>query len=114
MKIKGLRIASVKRTVLGRTFCRLLGDEMGAVAMEYVVIALLIVAAAVGAAVYFSKGIAGGLEASISTITDSGDGRTVENRTLDASQKLRNIKAEGEATTRAVQTNIHGAGMAAE
>ena len=36
------RIERAKRTWFGRMVCRLLGEERGAVAMEYVVIALLV------------------------------------------------------------------------
>ena len=72
MKLKKLRIEKVKRTAMGRFVCRLLGDECGAVAMEYVVIALLVVAAAVGAAVYFGRAMSGGLKGSADMITDVG------------------------------------------
>ena len=70
MKLKKLRITRAKRTAMGRFVCRLLGDECGAVAMEYVVIALLIVAAAVGAAVYFGKTVKFGLEKSAKIVTN--------------------------------------------
>ena len=38
--------------------CRILGDDKGAVAMEYVVIALLVAAAVVGLVMVFGKNIA--------------------------------------------------------
>lgn len=47
-----------KNTKLGRFLCRLLGDERGAVAMEYVVIALLVAAAVVGVVMVFGSRIA--------------------------------------------------------
>lgn len=47
-----------KRTAMGRTLCRLLGEENGAVAMEYVVIALLVAAAVVGLVMVFGSNIA--------------------------------------------------------
>lgn len=71
MKLKKIRITRAKRTAMGRFVCRLLGDECGAVAMEYVVIALLVVAAAVGAAVYFGKTIKGGIVDSANMINNT-------------------------------------------
>ncbi len=53
-----LRIRRAKRTALGRLLCRLVGEETGAVAMEYVVIALLIAAAVVGLVMVFGSRIA--------------------------------------------------------
>lgn len=43
--------------LLGRVVCRLLGDERGQAMMEYVIIAVLIAAAAVAAVAYFGKDI---------------------------------------------------------
>ena len=106
MKFKDFRVIRAKRTVMGRVICRLIGDEKGAVAMEYVVIALLIVAAAVGAAVYFGKAIAGGMKASGDIITDTGT--TVKQRTLNAKTELNTIKTKGKASTDDVQKNMHG------
>lgn len=48
------RFKSAKKTVFGRMLCRILGDERGAVAMEYIVIALLVAAAVVGLVMVFS------------------------------------------------------------
>ena len=48
MKIK------LEATRLGRTLRRLAGEEKGAVMMEYVVLAVLLVAAVVGAVIAFS------------------------------------------------------------
>ena len=50
-------IARAKRSALGRTFCRLLGDEKGAVMMEYVILSVLIAAAVVVAVIYFGRTI---------------------------------------------------------
>ena len=52
------RIERAKRTWFGRMVCRLLGEERGAVAMEYVVIALLVAAAVVGIVIVFGDNIA--------------------------------------------------------
>lgn len=52
-------IRRAKRTALGRTLCRLAGDKTGAVMMEYVILAVLIAAAAVVAVAMFGKTIVG-------------------------------------------------------
>ncbi len=51
------RIMRAKRSRIGRIVCRLLGDEKGAVTMEYVILAVLIAAAAVVAVTVFGKNI---------------------------------------------------------
>ena len=43
----------LRKTLLGRTLRRLAGEEKGAVMMEYVVLAVLLVAAVVGAVIAF-------------------------------------------------------------
>lgn len=43
-----------KKSLCGRIMCRILGEEKGAVAMEYIVIALLVAAAVVGLVMVFS------------------------------------------------------------
>lgn len=53
-KVSSYAIARAKRTAFGRLLCRLAGDEKGAVAMEYIVIALLVAAAVVGLVMVFS------------------------------------------------------------
>ena len=53
-----LKLQRAKRTKLGRFLCTLLGDQCGAVAMEYVVIALLVAAAVVGIVMVFGSRIA--------------------------------------------------------
>lgn len=50
-------IARAKRSFWGRALCRLLGDETGAVMMEYVILAVLVAAAVVVAAIYFGRTI---------------------------------------------------------
>lgn len=51
------RIARAKRTAFGRVLCRLIGDEAGAVMMEYVVLGVLVVAGVVAAAILFGDTI---------------------------------------------------------
>jgi len=52
--MKKLHLGRAKKTLCGRILCRLIGDEKGAVAMEYIVIALLVAAAVVGLVMVFS------------------------------------------------------------
>ena len=52
-------VQRVKNTRVGRLVCRLFGEEKGAVMMEYVIVAVLIAAAAVAAVSYFGKNITG-------------------------------------------------------
>lgn len=59
MKNRSQWIIRAKRTRFGRVLCRLLGDNTGAVMMEYVVLALLICAAVVGVVMIFGDQIAG-------------------------------------------------------
>ena len=56
-KLSEFTIQRAKRTMFGRAVCRLFGDQTGAVMMEYVVIGVLVVAAAVAMVLAFGKGI---------------------------------------------------------
>lgn len=47
----------VKSTLVGRLLCRLVGEQTGAVMMEYVVLGVLVVAAVVGLVVAFGDQI---------------------------------------------------------
>ena len=57
--MKTARINRMKKSWLGRQICRLLGEERGAVMMEYVIVAVLIAAACVVAVAMFGKTIVG-------------------------------------------------------
>ena len=48
-------VARAKSTFVGRIVCRVLGEETGAVMMEYVVVATLIAAAVAAGAWFFGK-----------------------------------------------------------
>lgn len=54
---KRVRRVDAKRTVLGRFLCRLLGDEAGQTIMEYVVLGVMVVAAAVAIVMLFGQQI---------------------------------------------------------
>ena len=51
------KLARAKRTMIGRVLCRLFGDQSGQTMMEYVVIGVLIVAAAVAVVLILGKNI---------------------------------------------------------
>lgn len=95
MKIVG----RMRRHLLGRVVCRLLGDERGQAMMEYVIIAVLIAAAAVAAVAYFGKDIVAMFNVAGSAAT--GDAKTAESgRTTAAGMQ----GAQGFAT-KAVDSN---------
>ena len=50
-------VQRMKKSRLGKLLCRMFGEERGAVMMEYVIVAVLIAAAAVAAVSYFGKDI---------------------------------------------------------
>lgn len=58
VRLQGM-IRRAKRTVVGRMLCRMAGDKTGAVMMEYVILAVLIAAAAVVAVAMFGRTIVG-------------------------------------------------------
>lgn len=51
------RIERAKRTRIGRFVCRLLGEQTGAVLMEYVVLGAMVAAAAVALILLFGQGV---------------------------------------------------------
>ena len=57
--MKSRRLAKWKQTAAGKILCRMLGEEKGAVMMEYVIVAVLIAAACVVAVAMFGKTIVG-------------------------------------------------------
>lgn len=57
MKLTSLKTAKAKQTRFGRFLCRLFGDQCGAVMMEYVVLGVLVVAAAVAIVMVFGNDI---------------------------------------------------------
>jgi Flp pilus assembly pilin Flp len=91
-------IARAKRSMLGRTLCRLAGDRAGGVMMEYVVLGVLVVAAVVAAVILFGDKIRTSL--GIMTKTVSGD---VQGAANDASTSQGDVagkvsKAKNERT----------------
>lgn len=89
-------IQRVKNTRVGRLVCRLFGEEKGAVMMEYVIVAVLIAAAAVAAVIYFGKNITG----MFATATEA----TVGNNTA---AEARSTALQSSATTDANDAVAH-------
>ena len=86
----------MKNSRMGRFLRRLLGEEKGAVAMEYIVIALLVGAAVVGLVIAFS----GGLQNMWGGVTDATNAKNVSE--TDAAAKAVNegrgkVKAQNKA-----------------
>ena len=77
----------MKKSVLGRVFCRLVGEDRGAVMMEYVIVAVLIAAAVAAAVAYFGQdiaemfGVAG--KAATGDINSSANKRTQVSNNVD-------------------------------
>jgi len=66
-----IRIQAAKRTLLGRSLCRLAGEQTGAVMMKYVILAVLVAAAAavVGVTI-FGKQVVNGMGLMMSATSD--------------------------------------------
>ena len=75
-------VQRMKNTRVGRLVCRLFGEERGAVMMEYVIVAVLIAAAAVAAVTYFGKDIVAMFNTAGAAAT--GDSGTAEQMRQDA------------------------------
>lgn len=89
MKMKKLKIAKAKSTRFGRMLCRLSGDECGAVMMEYVVVGVLVVAAAVAIVMVFGKSIRQKFNVMVGTL----DGNPEEVATQVESDRSANMGA---------------------
>lgn len=89
-----LRITRAKKTLVGRMICRLCGEENGAVMMEYVMLGVLIAAAAVVAVTVFGKNIV----AMFNTSTQAMSGNTQKATTTRDNQ------------TKTAQTDAQAAG----
>jgi Flp pilus assembly pilin Flp len=84
MKATKSMIERAKRSLLGRTVCRLAGDQKGAVMMEYVIVAVLIAAACVVAVAMFGKTIVGMFDSAAKGSTgDHSGAKTTQDATRD-------------------------------
>ncbi len=70
---KEMMALRTKKTLLGRTLCRLAGDQAGGVMMEYVIIGVLVAAAAVLIVTLFGKQIVNGFSVMIYGVTGQND-----------------------------------------
>lgn len=101
-------IKRAKRTLFGRVLCRLVGEQTGAVMMEYVVIGVLVVAAAVAMVQLFG----GGIRTQFKAMIDALFGRTakvtedVQSGRTDIADKT--VEAEGYGTTVSGQSSGDG------
>lgn len=69
--MKSLLFQRAKKSLCGRALRRVLGEESGAVAMEYIVIALLVAAAVVGLVMVFGGNLRNMLDKTNQTMTSS-------------------------------------------
>lgn len=78
-----------------KVLCRLAGDRAGGVMMEYVILAVLIAAAAVVAVMYFGRGVVTNL--STSTHAMSGESGAASTSTQKAKSDAASAESENEA-----------------
>ena len=69
--MKSLLFQRAKKSLCGRALRRVLGEESGAVAMEYIVIALLVAAAVVGLVMVFGGNLRNMLDKTNQTMTST-------------------------------------------
>ena len=69
--MKSKRFSRVKNSLCGRALRRFLGEESGAVAMEYIVIALLVAAAVVGLVMVFGGNLRNMFDKTNTTLTST-------------------------------------------
>jgi Flp pilus assembly pilin Flp len=104
MKLTAMKIAKAKKTWFGRMLCRVLGDERGAVMMEYVVLGVLVVAAAVAVVLVFGRQIRDNFHGMILAMQGKEDtakqyveGRATSNASAaDAAEDISQSTAGGE------------------
>ena len=85
-------VARAKRSAMGRTLCRMCGDRSGAVMMEYVILGVLIAAAAVLAVTFFGRKIVGSfmvMDAAVSGQNDKSEAgaKALQAQTVPDAQK---------------------------
>lgn len=92
-----MKNTTMMNTKAGRMLRRLVGEETGAVMMEYVILAVLIAAAAVVAIAYFGRTIVGEANVATSAMATGGN---------EAAGKQDQIKSKSaQYTQEAVETN---------
>jgi len=88
--MKRSRFGIRKNSFLRKVFVRLLGEEKGAVMMEYVIVAVLIAAACVVAVAMFGKTIVGMFDTAAKGATGDHSGAK---QSLDSTQQTQNQDA---------------------
>ena len=89
--MKSKRLNRWKNSVVGKMIVRILGEERGAVMMEYVIVAVLIAAACVAAVAMFGKTIVGMFDVAGKGATGDHSGAKEK---LDTVQETQNSDAE--------------------
>ncbi|MBQ9502026.1 MAG: hypothetical protein IJU70_07720 [Lentisphaeria bacterium] len=90
--MKSMKYSRLKNSLSGKVLRRLLGEEKGAVMMEYVIVAVLIAAACVVAVAMFGKTIVGMFDVAGKGATGDHSGaktsldKTQQTQTQDASK----------------------------
>ncbi len=107
MQNRKIKIARAKRTKFGRFLCRILGEENGAVAMEYVIIGVLVAAAVVAIVMVFGDAIGNMFGTMITSLFDPK--KAAEERIKDGETKLGEID-EAEKRGDEIQTGKEGGG----
>ena len=85
---KRVRRVDAKRTMLGRFLCRLLGDEAGQTIMEYVVLGVMVVAAAVTIVMLFGQQIRASWDKMIKSLRVDGWECTMSTTAVGTSAEL--------------------------
>lgn len=98
--MKALHFNRAKKSLCGRVLRRLLGEEKGAVAMEYIVIALLVAAAVVGLVMVFGGNLRNMLDKTNQTMT-SKKVSDVETVGSDYRNEQDKMKVENETAVKA-------------
>lgn len=70
--MKNSILTKMQKTWAGRTLARLVGEDAGAVMMEYVILAVLIAAAAVVAIAYFGRTVVGETNIAVGAMSGRG------------------------------------------
>ena len=98
--MKSLLFQRAKKSLCGRVLRRIAGEESGAVAMEYIVIALLVAAAVVGLVMVFGGNLRNMLDKTNQTMT-SKKVSDVETVGSDYRNEQDKMKAENETAVKA-------------
>lgn len=85
-------IKKIKNSKFGKFLRRVVGEDAGAVMMEYVILAVLIAAAAVVAIAYFGRNIASQANTASSAVAGDGKGAS------EQAQKIQNQQQSQQST----------------